>query len=155
MTFEELMVLASTPGGTHCPCCKKFVKVYCRKFNSGMAYALIQIYQQARKTNNEWLNVGKFLIEECEVWPSDYGKLVWWGLLEKHSGKAEDGNSNALYRMTRKGSMFVKRRIKVLSHAVEYMSEVQRFEGKEISIVEALEYGNKFKYDELMHTAPA
>ena len=152
MTDQALMRQARTSAGATCPSCNKHVKVYHRKFNSGMAYTLINVYRQARKTNNEWLHVGHFLRKECDVWPSDYAKIVWWSLMQKHPGKKKDGNSSGLYRMTRKGSMFVKGRITIPSHANEYMSEVESFDGDEINIVEAL--GKKFDYDELMRSKP-
>ena len=144
---EELMRQARTSAGATCPSCNKFVKVYTRKLNSGMARTLIHIYRQARKTNNEWLDV----LHHCTnigFVAGEVGKLVWWGLLQKHTGKAKDGNSNGLYRMTRKGSMFVKQRITVPSYAVEYMSKVEKFEGDDTDIIQALD--NEFNYRELM-----
>ena len=149
----ELLKLAHQKDGVRCPCCDKFVKVYKRKFNTGMAYVLIQIYRKAKKTDNEWLHVGHFLRKECDLWPSDYSKCVWWGLLEKHPGESDDGNSNGLYRMTRKGSQFVKGRITIPEYAIEYMSKVEKFDGPEIDIRQALwTKDNKFDYNELMRT---
>jgi len=146
---SDLMLLASRSEGTRCPCCDKFVKIYRRKFNSGMALTLIHIYQAARKTNNEWLNVAHHMLDKIPNWiPYDYGKLVWWDLLKKHPGKTDDGNSKGLYRITRKGAQFVKKQIKIRSHAIEYMSNVQDFDGDQISIEQAL--GKKFNYNELM-----
>ena len=149
------MKLAQRRNGVRCPYCDKFAKVYRRRFNTGMAYTLIQIYRKAKKTNNEWLHVGHFLHEECDVAVGrDYGKLIWWGLLEKHPGESDDGNSNGLYRMTRKGSQFVKGQITVPNYAIEYMSHVKEFDGSEIDIRHALwTKDNKFDYNELMRTA--
>lgn len=142
----ELMKLARRSKGVRCPSCNHNVKVYKRNFNSGMAKALIYLYLEARRTNNKWLKFGRYLKQY--QWPADYAKLVWWGLVEKHSGKAKDGNSNGLYRITRKGARFAKRQITVPKYAIEYMSKVEKFEGIEIDIVDAA--GDEFDYNELM-----
>lgn len=110
-----------------------------------MAYTLIEVY----KTSRDWVNIGQMLLEDGK-WPSDYGKLVWWNMLQKHPGEKEDGNSNGLYRITQEGIDFVEGYTTVISHAREYLSEVLYFEGKQIDIAQALEYGNRFKYDELI-----
>ena len=149
MIAEELMEQIIEMSGSHCPTCTKFVKVYHRPFNHCMAYSLIHIYLQARKTNNKWVHVGKFLTKKTGNRSGDYGKLVWWGLIQKRSGKSKDGNSAGFYRMTRKGSLFVKRRITIPSYAHEYRSKVRYFDGDEIYIDEALQ--KEFNYNELMN----
>lgn len=148
---SRLMAEAQTSKGTHCPCCKKFVKVYHRKFNSGMAITMIYTYPWFRSHPLEWLTIGKFLIREHDLWPSDYGKLIWWGLLEKKAERKNDAKSGGKYRMTDRGFAFVQGRHRVRSHVYEYMSEVQSFDGDEIDIRSAL--GRKFDYGELMQAA--
>ena len=150
LTHDELLERADKTGGLRCPSCHKHVQVYTRQIYSGMARLLILIYVEAVKTNNDWVNIGHFMARmfPAEKRNSDYGKLVWWGLLKKAPGKSKDGNSNGLFRMTRKGSNFVKGNITVPKYAVEYMSNVSHFKGGQITIFDAL--GEAFNYDELM-----
>ena len=143
----ELLERARQSNGATCPTCNKHVQVYTRKLNSNMARALLLMYREARKNNNEWCRVGHLIVGE-HTWPSGYPKLVWWGSAEKHPGKSDDGNSNGMYRLTKKGALFAKNKTKVSSHAVEYMSVVEEFVGDEINIIDAL--GKKFDYNELM-----
>ncbi len=149
----RMMLEAQRSQGTHCPCCTKFVKVHHRKFNSGMAVTMIYTYPWFRSHPLEWLQLGRFLIRNFNFWPSDYGKLVWWGMLEKHPDppKKSGAKSSGLYRMTSKGFAFTRREILVPSHVHEYKSVVQSFDGDEINIRGAL--GRKFDYGELMQAA--
>ena len=136
--------------GTHCPCCGKFVKVYHRKFNSGMAVMMCYLYGPFRRSPHEWLDVGHYLISKHHMWPSDYGKLVWWGMLEKNEDAVpiNGAKSAGLFRMTEAGRAFAEGKLRVPSHAHEYMSDVQSFDGDPIDIRQAL--GRKFDYRELM-----
>ncbi len=149
----ELMKLARRSTGVRCPTCDHNVKVYHRNFNSGMARTLLYIYLEARRSNNEWLNVLHYCTEEYDYVAGEIGKLIWWGLVEKHSDKADDGNSNGMYRMTRKGAQFVKGKITIPEYATEYMSKVLKFDGREIAIYQA--FDNNFDYNELMREAAA
>jgi len=132
----------------HCPCCDKHVKVYKRKFNSSMARTLIHTYPFFKQNPKEWLDVAHHLLKVVPGRvPSDYGKVVWWGLMEVcPSDKFE--NSIGLYRMTPSGMLFTQGKIKVPSHAIEYRSNVESFAETEIDIIGAL--GKNFDYYELM-----
>jgi len=153
-TIEEakarFMVEAQSVEGTHCPCCKKFAKVYHRKFNSRMALTMIYTYPWFRSHPFEWLDVGNFLVTKYNMIPGDHGKLIWWGMLEKKPEKKDGAKTSGLYRMTNKGYSFVNG-LRVQSHVNEYMSEVQSFDGQWIDIRVAL--GSKFDYGELMRAA--
>ena len=129
--------------GTNCPCCKKFVKVYHRKFNSGMAMTMIYTYPWFRSHPLEWLNILNWCAKTHGYVAGEIGKLIWWGMLEK--------NDAGRYRMTADGFTFVQGRLRVRSHVNEYMSAVQSFDGDSIDIRAAL--GRKFNYRELMQKA--
>lgn len=113
-----------------------------------MARSLVLLYKLSGE-KRKWVNMLHEAIDDGFI-SAEHAKLVWWGLAEKHSGESEDGNSSGLYRITTKGLDFVEGYTTVPSHADEYMSEVKFFSGEEIDIVQALEYGNKFNYKELM-----
>jgi len=136
----------------HCPCCDKHVKVYRRKFNSGMAVTMIYTYPVFRRYPGRYLDVLHYCTTTHEGYvPGEVGKLCWWGLMER---KPEDPKTGAkttgLYRMTDKGLLFTERKIQIPGHAVEYMSNVESFSDDEIDIVQAL--GKHFNYHELMRT---
>jgi len=137
---------------THCPCCRHHVKIYKRKLNSGMAKTLIYTYRFFKDRPYAYLDVAHYMLKQIPNWvPSDYGKLVWWGLLEKCEDPPEKGKkSSGKYRMTHKGRMFTERRIKVPAHAIEFLSEVESFSETEVDIVQAL--GKHFNYYELMRS---
>lgn len=138
--------------GTHCPCCDKFVKVYRRKFNSGMARGLILVYHWQCAHPGEWLHLRSYQIEQNQ-YAADVPILCWWGLLEKSVEATVDGQkSSGLYRLTFNGMLFARRELKVYSHAIEYMSNVEGFDGDLINIETAL--GKHFNYAELMRDAP-
>ena len=142
---EEMIRKAQLPAGCYCPLCSHKVKVYPRRFNVGMAQTMVFMYRFGR----DWFNIGLFMkgVRDCHV--ADYTKMILWGLMEKHPGKSEDGNSCGLYRITPKGIDFVEGWIDIPSRAYEYLSNVLAFDSEEISIAEALA-GSKFNYNELM-----
>lgn len=132
---------ARRPRGVACPCCSKFVKVYTRKFNSCMARTMVYTYKYF-KSNKGYLDVAHYMLEQLPGWvPSDYGKLVWWGLMEV-------GEDSGMYRMTERGKLFVEQAIQIPEFAREYRSEVESFSESTIDIESAL--GEHFNYQELM-----
>lgn len=146
---RDRMFVEARLKSTHCPCCDKHVKVYRRKFNSGMALMTIYLYRVFRDHPNGWLKVGRYLIKKHGYWPGDHGKLVWWGLMESKPEPVDGGaKTSGLYRMTPKGCDFALNKITVPSHAIEYMSNVESFDGDQINIAAAL--GKHFDYYELM-----
>lgn len=150
----ETMAAARSPKGTRCPLCSKFVKVYRRKFNAGMALDLIRLYHWSRNHPGQYVHFAHYLVTCYRSTPGDHGKLAWWGMVEKHTEPPDDGRkTNGLYRLTPLGFEFAEKRAKVRSHAIEYLSEVEAFSGNLIDIDDAL--GRNFNYRELMRAAPA
>jgi len=148
---------ANLRDGVICPCCGQFAKIYKRKFNSWMARAMIAFYA------HEGMKPGWFhaisVVVDRRFWKfkinnscGDYGKLVWWGLLEEAAGHREDGNpETGYYRMTQKGRDFVLGKIRVRKYIHIYNDTLLEVDGEKdeiISIHEAM--GAKFNYSELM-----
>jgi len=79
---------------------------------------------------------------------NEMAKLRHWGLIEKHYGKSEDGNSNGLYRITEKGRAFVRGEISVPRYCYIFNDEVNGFSEEKTTIQAAL--GDKFNYSELI-----
>lgn len=109
-----------------------------------MVLTLVNLYTRSVADPLAWFDVGQILVDEFREKPCDYGKLVWWGFLEKH------GTEVGLYRMTEAGKRFVRGEIRARSHAIEYRSNVLDFDGDLITVSQAL--GRKFDYGELMAT---
>jgi hypothetical protein len=151
-TLEEARrwVLAKRAKGVGCPCCGQFAKIYKRKLNSFMAYALVLIeryFQTARV--DEWLHVPSFLIKNsCS--DRECAKLVYWDLITPHYAEREDGGKHAgYYRITQRGRDFVRSKITLPRYVYLYNGELLGFsDDGEISIRDAL--GDKFRYSELM-----
>lgn len=132
--------------GANCPACGQRVQLYKRKLNSGMARALIQIYNHAE---TEWVKV-----QDIPDAPKggDYAKLRFWGLLESSGDRADDGNSAGMWRVTEHGRAFVLNISTVPAYVGTYNNRTYRLPDADevplISIKDAI--GSKFNYDELI-----
>lgn len=145
---EKMFALAREPGGTTCPCCRKHVQFYRRKFNVRMALSLIYLYRATRNNAESWVHISGHCVREYGFIPGDHAKTIWWGLLERKPTEDEGKKHSGFYRLTEKGRAFVERRHRIRPYAVEYMSEVEYFTGEPIYIDDALTA--RFDYAELM-----
>lgn len=133
--------------GYTCECCGLYVKMYQRKLLASMCLVLIDIYKSGKR---DYLHVENWLKERGKSnWRGDFHKLVFWGLLEKKPERREDGSPrNGFYKLTGRGILFVEEKLEVREKILLFDNKFEGFEGKEVTIREAL--GNKFNYDELM-----
>lgn len=132
--------------GYTCPHCGQFCKRYFRKFNSNMALALIVLYRNREKG---FLHLENTMIQAGYKRSGDASYLRHYGLIEKKEGKRDDGSTrNGMYKITGRGIMFVEGKTEVRSTCIIYNNKHEGFEGREITIQEAL--GKKFDYRELM-----
>mgnify|MGYP003652698916 CR=1 FL=1 len=88
------------------------------------------------------MNLSKYMVRRYGAMCFEHSKIAWWELLEAHP------EESGMWRMTQDGFAFAENRKKILSHAVEYRSELLELTGDMISVVDAL--GRKFNYQELM-----
>jgi hypothetical protein len=126
------------------------VKLYKRKLNSFMAYALLLIDRYFRQPNaKEWLHVPSYLIEQNAT-DRECAKLRYWGLIEEMPEGRDDGSPHAgFYKITELGKRFVAREVTVPMYIHLYNGEVvKRRDFETIDIYAAL--GEKFNYSELM-----
>jgi hypothetical protein len=143
----------NAPDGVICPCCQQVAKVYRRKLNRAMAYALIVLHRLHDEADEVgWLDVPRLLAKHGLVTvlrSREYQKLCYWGLLETKGEKREDGGKAGKYRFTAMGHMFVANKLAVPRHMLIYNGVVLEIDRSEmVTIREAL--GDKFGYDELM-----
>lgn len=138
--------------GAVCPCCNQYVKLYKRKLNSFMAYALLLIDRYFRQPDaKEWLHVPSYLIEQNAT-DRECAKLRYWGLIEEMPEGRDDGSPHAgFYKITELGKQFVARTVRVPMYVHLYNGNpLKRPAAETIDIYEAL--GEKFNYNELMAT---
>lgn len=138
-----------------CPCCQRLVKIYKRRFNSGMALALVYIYKEFQNVQSRdfqaWVHVEKLLRDKKAPTGTrgDFHKLRHFGLIEQADTLRPDGSPrNGLWRITVKGVEFVEEREKVPAYAIFYNQEMLALDGPDIGIRQAL--GTKFNYEGLM-----
>lgn len=136
--------------GMNCPCCGQFVKLYKRKLNKTMVYALTIIYKLHKehgfdkyfKMNEE---IAKMNIPSSNI---EYAKLNYWGLLEEKENTDYSKKTSGYWRLTSTGIDFLENKIDVPTHVFIYNNKVQGFSKEKTFIQEAL--GNHFNYKELM-----
>ena len=138
--------------GAHCPCCRRFVKLYPRPISSDMARGAIALYSKHRELGwDQWLHIPTIMNEAC---PSNMGSLLrFWDLIEPQGGVRDDGSSRTgFYRMTTAGRGFVEGTHRVVRHMFIYNQRLLRRGSPDdtVSIWDCLK--NKFNYDELMGT---
>lgn len=141
---------AVKPKGVICPCCKRFGKVYARKFNSGMAMQVINLYRHKDEGFIHLPSTGtRHILKDNQV-----GKLVFWGMaIAQPNPDNPAKNKSGYWKITDRGIAFVENRISVWSHVIEYNQIIQGFrEKKRITISDAL--GRPFHYQELMKDSP-
>lgn len=136
LSEAEAWVKDNAREGVECPSCHQFAKMYRRKFNAGLAYAMIQIVRRC--------DVGEEFMTRDVTNVHDPGMARHWGLVDRVPG------TNRWY-LTQEGEDFVRRRIEIPKHAVLYDNELVELDDFEwVDIKAAL--GDRFDYDELMRS---
>ena len=144
--MQAVISFPNTDKGYFCECCGQYVKRYYRKINCNMAVTMIALF---RKKKFGFIKIEEFMRVNGYQRSGDFPYLVHWGLLEKMPGKREDGSSkHGFYKLTDKGRQFVQEEITVPQTLIWYNGKAEGFEGREVSIRDAL--GKRFRYDELM-----
>jgi len=133
--------------GTICPCCNQYAKIYNRKLNSIMAYALLRIERYFRNPDaDEWLHIRRFLLN-IRVMSNDYDKLENWGLMV-HKPSSEVEQYSGLWRITTLGIEFVHNRVTV-PEKIQFLNGIATGQSdSRTNIIQSL--GAKFNYYDLM-----
>lgn len=135
--------------GVGCPCCDQFVKHYKRTINSSIARGLIHVVKTQQLNVDFKLDAALDGVLGAKTIYPQLSLCKYWGLLKPIAGIRDDGSDRiGLYQNTEKGIKFVNHEIKVLSHVELFNDKQYGFDGKQISIIDAL--GTKFDYKELM-----
>lgn len=140
-------------GGTTCPCCTQFVKVYKRTLPNATARVMIALWR--RGEGRDYLFLPDILdLMKGTPHQGGYGTLgQFWGLLQQQPGLRADGSHRVgWWRLTDLGRLFVTADTKVPKFAHIYNGRCLKLSGPPWSVRDAL--GTKFDYDELMGHKP-
>jgi hypothetical protein len=130
--------------GLTCPCCGQFAKRYRRKFNSGQARALINIYKRGGRADLDWVYIPLLSAKSREE-----GKIAYWGLLKEAEERREDGGRAGWWRVTPIGENFIINGLRIPKYVFVYNATCFGFDKNEmVTIQDCL--GNKFDLSELM-----
>lgn len=133
--------------GVQCPCCDKFVKLYKRKLNTGMALFLMWLYKLGGK--HDYIQAGEILSQGMKGTKSlDYSVLAHWGLIKDSVNDDDTKKGSGFWKLTDRGIRFVEKEISVFSHIYLYNNIFFGYGEDTVNIVQAL--GSKFDYQELM-----
>jgi hypothetical protein len=143
--------------GHVCDACGQLVKLYKRRLNNAMAYALI-LLNRREKTDDPFFHVPTYLSGQTSgvtVRGGDWAKLVYWDLIEPLARTRADGSKRSgFYRLTDKGRQFAEDKITLPRYAFVFnqtlygFSDGLKYPKETTTIREAL--GAKFNYAELM-----
>jgi hypothetical protein len=146
---DKFFTEALDKGGT-CPCCNRYGKVYKRPFHSGLALSILWLVQEYRKTW-DYIDVPEAAPKQITK-TREFDKLEIWGLATRKKNEDSKKRESGLWAPTQQGADFVDGKMTVFEKAQMYnmrkMKEALGFEGKQITIVQAL--GDDFDYEELM-----
>lgn len=145
--FERLLAM-SKEKASRCDCCGRTLKVYKFKLGSYVRTLIWLLHQRA--SPEHWLHVSKCPVPEMWNGGGDYGKLEWWGLIERrplHDDPTK--KSSGYWRLTTLGEQFTRNYVEVPSHVFyEPPSRVLGWHTNLVLIGEALP--SRFNYSALM-----
>jgi hypothetical protein len=141
-------VLAQRENGVECPCCGRYVRVYQRKLNSGMALAFSKLCRIHLRDDKRAVHAR----EVCEPTKNrDFSQLRFWDLMEELP-KSEDqhGRTSGYWLPTAKGLAFYYGSIRVPRFRIHVSGEDETtaWSSELISLREALP--DNFDYDGLL-----
>lgn len=127
--------------GVTCPCCGTFARRYKRKLTLPMVKWLAWLV-------GRWAPLHRWVdVRESTVRGGDYGKLVYWGLVEQRPNDDKSKRTSGMWRPTDRGIAFMDARLTVPSHAFVYDGNVEGFTDVQVSIDDV---AGAFDYSELM-----
>ena len=147
-TRIRMLEEATRREGTTCPCCGQRCKIYKRKLNHQMARFLIWMVRSYEQ-NIRWIHVREFPLIQNRRGGGDYGKLLYWRLIQqKCNTKPQYKSTSGLWMPTFKGTQFVYKKICVPDAVYVYDNIPQYFSLNGIDIAEAL--NGVYDYEKLM-----
>tara|TARA_R110000803_G_scaffold70704_3_gene133686 strand:+ start:4699 stop:5217 length:519 start_codon:yes stop_codon:yes gene_type:complete len=141
--------------GCKCPACGQNVKLYKRKLNSSMAYAVIIMYRLQKNSSipNQYFKmneeIAKLKIPSSNI---EYPKLYYWGLVEEKPKDTANTKikTSGYWRLTPLGVKFALNEITVPKYVFVYNNHKEGVSDEWTTINKSL--GDKFNYFELMNS---
>lgn len=130
--------------GIICPCCGQLAKVYRRSITRSMAKVMVAMYDANREEPTGWRDVPEVLrltpyLRGPASQGGDWGKLVYWGLVERWAEDRGDGSTRCgKARLTDLGISFLRRKATVQRYAYVYDSECVGLGGPDVGIDDSL-----------------
>ena len=134
--------------GVDCPCCKQYVRLYKRKFNTVMARGLIKLYN----LGDGFHHVSTIMSKISPSGSNDFSKLRYYGFIAEQENEDSAKRTSGMWKITEAGKDFALGNTSDRKYLFLYNKEEYRqpkLEGT-TDIYEAL--GEKFDYSELMNS---
>lgn len=146
---EFFKLLRSGEQGS-CPCCLRMSRIWKYRLHSTLAVMLINLSLRAAELHSdpcEFVHIEAF--KPATRTGNDFSIVKHWGLAEsKPADGEEDKVSSGMWRLTDKGFLFTRNKMKIKKYALVFGDKFMGFEGDEISIKESI--GKKFSYEALL-----
>ena len=123
-----------------CPLCKRKIKMYHRKLNSGMMGFLIGLYSISSGDYGIEVHYSD-VMKKIGFMPNDFANMERWGLIQP-------GISAGMWMLTKKGILFIKGEISIPSKVHIYNDKTWGFDSNEVSFTETL--GKRFELLDLL-----
>ena len=128
--------------GSTCPCCGQYSRRYKRKLTKPMVAWLAWLVKSWRRRSHGWVDV-----RESTVRGGDYGKLVYWGLIEQRPHDDGSKRTSGMWRPTDRGIAFMDGALSVPSHVYVYGGTAEGFTESSVTVDDVV---GAFNYAEMM-----
>jgi hypothetical protein len=134
-------------GGTTCGCCGGHVRVYRRRLNAGMAYAVARLAVEERATGRQGHHLRQLLLRHG-YHTGDYCYLVHWKVLSRQKLGSVEEYATGHFRLTARGMAFARGEVALPAEVLLFGKQVLGFSRQKLTLHEAL--GQRFKLEELL-----
>lgn len=147
--YEE----SSRDRGHHCGECGRLLKAYHRRLSRSMTRSLIRLYLLTVKyPDRQFFHVKHFDKEGAR---GEFGVLSCWGLVVEQPNADDAKKTSGMWSVSPFGKEFIQLNEHVPQYVIlKWGSEFLGFSGPMVTAKQCLEYGNRFRYDELMRWSP-
>ncbi len=153
---EKVLNERTSAKGTWCPCCDKFVKVYRRKLNSGIARGIIGLALAHRDTKIwDFVHIDEILkAMTVRKWKHPLSPITqipiarMWGMVECRGTDDPTKVSSGYWKLTDTGNDFVYSRTTTSKYIHVFNNALLDLDGEQVSLHDCL--GDHFNYQELM-----
>lgn len=136
-------------GGSHCPVCDRWGKIYGRNINKTMAQSLIWLCH-AEGDAEGWVDVPA-KAPRWVVQSNQLPTLKWWGLVERRGNDGKNKTKfSGMWRPTAKGLDFVHHGARIEKQVFTYNDEVQGYGTATVTLRDCFE--DNFDYQSTMNT---